>query len=296
MSDDPHTTEAAKQAPPVAGGRGSGGGLPQWLPARLREALSLPNDHPRKTVAVALVLCLVCSVLVAGAAVVLRPVQDANRALDRKQNILAVAGLLGPGVDVDEAFSRFEARAVDLETGTFTDAVDPASYDQRAAAADPQRSRNLPRAEDPAGIGRRANVAVVYLLREGDRIQQVILPVHGYGLWSTLYGFLSLEGDLATVAGLRFYEHAETPGLGGEVDNPAWRGKWQGKVVFGEGGEVRLQVVKGNVDPGAADAKHQVDGLAGATLTSRGVTNLIRYWLGDRGFGPFLDNLRSGKA
>jgi len=238
----------------------------------------------------------VCSVVVSSAAVLLRPVQERNRALDRKENILAVAGLDTSAADVDTLFARFETRAVDLDTGRFTDAVDPAAYEQRRAADDPAASIAIPPGEDIAGIGRRARVALVYLLRDGDDIRQVVLPVHGYGLWSTLYGFLSVEGDGNTVAGIRFYEHAETPGLGGEVDNPAWREKWVGKAVYDDDGEVRLRLVKGAVDESRPGAVHEVDGLAGATLTARGVTNLIRYWLGEQGFGPFLANLREGKA
>jgi len=236
--------------------------------------------------------------VVSTAAVLLKPIQQANQALERKRNILAVAGLSVPRAEVDALFERFEARAVDLATGRFTDGVDVATYDQRRAAADPATSTPVPRDEDIAGIGRRARLAVVYLLRgEDDRIAQVILPVHGYGLWSTLYGFLSVEGgDMNTVAGIRFYEHAETPGLGGEVDNPRWRDRWRGKAIFGEDGSVRLSLVKGAVDTSRPQALYEVDGLAGATLTARGVTNLIHYWLGKQGFGPFLANLREGKA
>ncbi|NIP14036.1 MAG: Na(+)-translocating NADH-quinone reductase subunit C [Pseudomonadales bacterium] len=255
--------------------------------------MAMSNDDPRKAVVVALVLCLVCSVVVSTASVVLRPLQEANRALDRRVNILDVAGLLQPGADVDVLFERFETRVVDLASGEFSDAVDPLLYDQRRAARDPDLGEELAADSDPANIGRRARLATVYLLREGGDIVRVILPVHGYGLWSTMYGFLALEGDLNTVVGLRFYEHAETPGLGAEVDNPLWRRRWEGKMVYDESGVPRIEVVKGSVDPASPDARHQVDGLAGSTLTGRGVTNLLRYWLGDDGFGRFIARLRS---
>lgn len=285
MSDDPHLTQTARQAPPV---ERDVEGIPRWLPRPLRAVLALPNDNPRKTLAVALLLCLICSVVVAGAAVLLKPVQEANQALDRKKNILAVAGLLEPGVDVESAFSRIEARRVNLDTGTFVDG--PGSGAPLAGAAPSE----LVGASKEAG--RVPRTATVYLIRDGERLEQLILPVHGPGLWSTLYGFLSLEGDLDTVAGLRFYEHAETPGLGGEVDNPQWRRKWRGKSVYGEQGEVRLEVVKGAVDPSREGSQYKVDGIAGATLTSRGVSELVRRWLGDQGFGKFIDNLRSGNT
>lgn len=258
-----------------------------------RRWLAMSNEDPRKALVVALLLCLVCSVVVSTASIVLRPLQEANRALDRRINILDVAGLLQPGADVDALFERVETRVVDLASGEFSDAVDPRLYDQRRAARDPELGEELAADRDPANIGRRARLATVYLLREGDDIARVILPVHGYGLWSTLYGFLALEGDLNTVVGLRFYEHAETPGLGAEVDNPLWRRKWEGKMVYGDDGMPRIEVVKGSVDPASPDARHQVDGLAGSTLTGRGVTNLLRYWLGENGFGRFIARLKS---
>jgi Na+-transporting NADH:ubiquinone oxidoreductase subunit C len=134
------------------------------------------------------------------------------------------------------------------------------------------------------------------MVENEEGIETMILPIHGYGLWSTLYGFVALEGDLKTVVGLGFYQHAETPGLGGEVDNPNWKQQWTGKVVYDENGEVAVQVIKGSVDPGMANAEHKIDGLAGATLTSRGVEKLVQFWMGKNGFRPFLDNLKSGEA
>ena len=133
-------------------------------------------------------------------------------------------------------------------------------------------------------------------MRDGNDISKVILPVHGPGLFSTLYGLLALEGDFSTVAGLTYYEHGDTPGLGGEVGNPDWQALWVGKAVFDDDGDVRLEVVKGSVDAASPNAIHQVDGLSGATLTSQGVTNMMQYWLGADGFGPFLARMESGEA
>ena len=244
---------------------------------------------------VAFTLCIVCSVIVSTAAVVLKPAQEANKSLDRKRNILQAAGMLQEGVSVDEQYSVIEERYVDLSTGRFTDDV-MEGYDQRSASKDPSVSRDVPLEEDIAKIGRQANVAQVYLVRgdSGD-FEKVILPVHGYGLWSTMYGFLALESDANTVTGLGFYEHGETPGLGGEIDNPRWKAMWPGKQVYRDG-EVELQLLKGTVNPASDDADWEVDGLSGATLTSRGVSNLISFWLGDDGFAPFLENLRNGEA
>lgn len=254
------------------------------------------NDSIKKTLIVALSLCIVCSVIVSTAAVVLKPAQEANQALDRKRNILSAAGMLEEGTSVEEQFSRMTTRVVDLRTGKFTDDVDPTQYDQRKAAKDPGRSDRLSAEEDIAKIFRRAHYALVYLAEdEQGGVDRIILPIHGYGLWGQLYGFIALEGDASTVAGIGFYEHKETPGLGGEVDNPRWKGLWQGKQAYADG-ELELTVIKGSVDPASSNAEHQVDGLAGATLTTRGVDNLVQFWLGDSGFAPFLNNLKSGEA
>lgn len=253
------------------------------------------NDGIGKILGVALALCIVCSVIVSTAAVVLKPAQEANKTLDRKRNILQAAGMLEEGRSVDEQFAVVEERFVDLSSGQFTEEVAP-GYDQQAASKDPSRSRDIPSDEDIAKLGRQASVAQVYLVRgESGDYEKIILPVHGYGLWSTLYGFLALESDGNTVAGLGFYDHGETPGLGGEVDNPRWKSQWPGKKVYRDG-EVELSLAKGAVDPSSPNADWKVDGLSGATLTSRGVSNLIDFWLGDAGFAPFLENLRNGEA
>jgi len=254
--------------------------------------LALPNDDTRKIVFVALMLCLVCSLVVSAAAVYLRPLQEANRALDRKKNILDVAGLLTPGIDIEQRFAeQIESRIVNLATGEFNHQIDPDHYDQRAAARDPELSAAIPKADDTAGIGRRAQYASVYIVRDGDDLAQLVLPIHGYGLWSTMYGFLSLENDLQTVASIKFYDHGETPGLGGEIDNLAWQAKWVGKKIYDESGAPRLRVVKGSIDVGAADAEYQIDGISGSTLTGIGVSNMIEYWLGENGFREFLNRI-----
>jgi Na+-transporting NADH:ubiquinone oxidoreductase subunit C len=251
------------------------------------------KDSVKQTLIVATALCLVCSVLVSGAAVMLKPTQEYNRALDRKRNILQAAGLMQPGGDVDALFEQIEPRVVDLASGRFAEVSDAAAFDQRKASRDPIQSDVLAPDKDIAGIKRRAKRASVYLVRgpAGD-IRKVILPVHGYGLWSTMYGFLALDGDLRTVAGFRFYEHGETPGLGGEIANPAWLATWVGKQVVDDSGTPAIHLVKGGVDPNSPEALYQVDALSGATLTGDGVTNLLQFWLGQEGFGPFLAKLR----
>lgn len=253
------------------------------------------NDTIGKTLTVAVSLCVVCSIIVSAAAVMLRPAQQANKDLDRKSNILAAAGIQGANENVDELFKQITTRMLDMETGKFTDAVDVEGYDARQAAKDPAQSIQLTADQDIASIRRQARYMPVYMVENQGEIEKLILPVHGYGLWSTLYGFIALEGDLNTVGGFGFYEHAETPGLGGEVDNPVWKNLWQGKSVYAEGSySPKLAVIKGKVGAATADAEYKVDGLSGATLTSVGVSNLVQFWMGENGYAPFLANLKAG--
>lgn len=252
---------------------------------------SAPNDDPKKTIIVAFLLCLVCSILVSVSAVTFKPLQIANKENDIKKNILGVTGLLTNESDVNALFDKFEIKLVDLATGEYSD-INPATFDQRKASSDPTQSIQLSADQDIANIGRRANLAKIFLLKENDQLTQVVFPVHGYGLWSTLYGFVSLEADYNTIRGLQFYAHAETPGLGGEVDNPKWRRQWQGKKAFNDAGELKIEVIRGHVGDNTPDAEHKIDGLSGATLTSRGVSQLVNFWLSENGFGPHLTKMR----
>lgn len=257
--------------------------------------MSSNKDGLGRVVTVALALCVVCSVVVSTAAVSLKPQQEVNKTRDLKRNILMAAGMYDAGQSVEAQFSKVTTKVVDLDTGAYVD-VDPATFDQRKASKDPAQSKKLEGDADVAKIQRRENHALVYLVNnEAGELNKVILPVHGYGLWSTLYGFVALESDANTIAGLGFYEHGETPGLGGEVDNPRWKAIWEGKQAYRDG-DVAISVIKGSVNAEAPNADWQVDGLSGATLTSKGVNNLVQYWLGADGFQPFLANLRKGDA
>lgn len=255
--------------------------------------LTMPNDSPLKAVIVTLTVCLIASILVAGSAVLLRPAQEVNKERERLARIREIAALL-PGVEETIPIGdsiRVESRVVDLATGRYARSIDPADFDQRRAAKDPALSVAIPPDRDLAQIGRRAAFAVVYLVREEERLRAVILPVHGRGFASMLYGYLGLSGDLGTVIGLSFYEHGETPGLGALIDDPQWRSQWQGKKVWAGAGIPGIGVAEGPVASGSPEADHLVDGLTGATWTSRGVTNLLRFWLGSDGFGPYLRSI-----
>lgn len=257
------------------------------------KVLALNNDSLEKTIAVALSLCFVCAILVSFAAVALRPLQVENKAMDMKKNILDVAGLLDEDTDIHQAFAeQIEEKLVDIETGDYVDDMDPVLYDQRKAAKDSDQNIKLDRKQDIASIKTKAKIAKIYLVKKGDEIESIILPMHGYGLWSTMYGFLALEADGQTVKSINFYDQAETPGLGGEVVNPNWRALWNGKKVYNDAGEPMLSLIKGVVNKNKPGSEYQVDGLAGATLTSNGVSNLVKYWMSAEGFAPYLDKIR----
>lgn len=249
------------------------------------------KDSTVGTIIVAMVLCIVCSVIVSTAAVLLKPAQQANKQKDFQRSILEAAGLLQEGKTIEEQFDQVTTKLVDLDSGTYADG-DAQAFDQRQAAKDPSMSEELSDDIDEAKISRRENTSAVYLINDtSGQLDKIILPIRGYGLWSTLYGFIALEADLDTIAGIGFYEHGETPGLGGEVDNPRWKQIWIGKEIFNDTGDVSIEVIKGQ---SPANDPHAIDGLSGATLTSKGVSNLVRFWLGENGFKPYLSNLKEG--
>jgi Na+-transporting NADH:ubiquinone oxidoreductase subunit C len=262
------------------------------------------RDSIAGTLITAAVLCVVCSLVVSVAAVGLKGKQEENKALDRQKNILDATGLsLGefgkPASElskeqIDQLYSWVSEKLVDLETGEFVTDIDVAKYDPKEAASKPETSVEIGETEYDPGVSRREKIAKVYFVTnpESEQYEQVVLPVYGKGLWSTLYGYLALKSDLKTIQGLTFYEHAETPGLGGEVDNPSWKAQWENRQLYDENGEPAAEVYKGTAPDSNRNA---VDGLSGATITSRGVTNLLRYWASEDGYGPFLSELKNSE-
>ena len=254
----------------------------------------MQRDSVQNTIKVAVQLCLVCSILVSLAAVILRPIQAANRENDIKLNILKVAGLWEDGGDLEKLFAGIKPRMVDLVTGNYDESIDVDAFDPTVAARDGEVVTN-----DIASIKRRESHSRIYEVDANDDgiPEQIIVPVRGYGLWSTLKGFLALDVsqiqqgmDKVVIDGLTYYDHKETPGLGGEVENERWKALWKGKRAFDQDGNVKIQVAK------AAQGEYQVDALSGATITSNGVTNMMTYWLGSEGFGRFFSKLRERSA
>lgn len=257
--------------------------------------MSNNNESIGKTFFVVIGLCLICAIFVSTAAVGLRPMQNENKLLDAQKNILAAVGML-EGTDVKAQFEKHvQIRLVDLDTGEFVD-QDPLTYDYRKMMKDPAGSISLDEQDDQAKIKTRAKIAPVYLAYadgvESKNVTSLVLPVHGYGLWSTMHGFLALDKDGNTIKGLNYYEHGETPGLGAEIQNPKWVAQFVGKKLMDDAGNPAIKILKpGNADPTSA---YQVDGLSGATITSNGVQNTFAFWSGAKGFAPFLTKVRQG--
>ncbi len=275
------------------------------------------RDSISNTFKVTTLLCLACSFMVSLVAVSLRSYQNANMEGYRMSKVLEVAGFSDD--DIRDAGGvkalydqRIETIIINLETGEAdlegvtaamkqagkelgSDAL--ATYDQvwaarskRAPVADPLPNN---RKSDPAGLKWREKFSHVYILKseDGKSVERYIFPIRGNGLYGVMVGYISLRPDLQTVEALTYYIHKETPGLGGEVNRPSWKALWQGKLVYDEQGEVKLEVTKG---PAPRDSKFQVDGLTGATITSHGVTAMIQYWFGESGFRPFIRLQESG--
>lgn len=265
--------------------------------------MKFDKDSTAGTLIIACLVCLVCSIAVAASAVGLKDLQEANALLDKNTNVLKIAGLVGdketPTQEkVDTLFKNIEARIIDLKTGKELTAEqlkkanieNKLTYDQYAAAKTEEGSQKLPDGANIAKLKNMPKYAQIYVIKDAqERIDTYILPIHGAGLWKTMYGFIAIKNDAISVKALRYYQHGETPGLGGEVDNPKWRKLWESptRQAYDAAGNVNISVTKSGM---ASDPSTQVDGLAGASLTTDGVNKMVRFWLGEHGFAPYLKN------
>jgi len=252
------------------------------------------NESIVKTIGVAFAVCLICSLVVSASAVNLRDLQKENKLNDKRIKILQVADIYDPSISIAKQFSELESKFIDFNTGLMMDEYNNFNiddYDQIVVTKDPNLSSKVPTSDDIAIIKNRENVGKIYILRdEIGTIDKLILPIRGYGLWGTLYGYISIEDDFNTVSGIEFYDHKETPGLGAEVDNPKWKAQWKGKKIYKDN-KVNLAVIKGKVEAGDSESTYKIDGLSGATITSRGVTNMVAYWFGESGYSSLLREL-----
>jgi Na+-transporting NADH:ubiquinone oxidoreductase subunit C len=259
------------------------------------------DESARSAIQIVLGVAVVCALLVSFTAVTLRPQYVANLEAERVGRLQAIldAPILDALTEVagNISIGDIETRVVELARGTYSSTVDPATYDAGRAINDPDASVAIPPDLDVATIKRRAKHATVYLVRDSiGAVRMLILPVRGSGYQSALRGFLALTGDTEQVLALKFYAHGETPGMGAGIQDPSWEALWSGKRLFDESGALRIGVDRGKVAQSSADAPYRVDGISGATRTSLGVDGLLRFWLGEFGFGPYLERVRRGEG
>lgn len=256
------------------------------------------KDSPLKALIVVVAVSLACSILVSTASITLKPIKSLNQKVERSRHIVALTGLLPADKELSsdeilQVVEQLDVRVMNIDTGEFDNSIDPEKFDVRAAVNDPDLSVAIPPDDDLARLGRRARYAIVYLVWDDSELKRVILPVHGQGMWSTLYGLLALEFDLNTIGAVSFYEQTETAGLGDRITQPDWLVKWRGRQIFNKQGEVVFRVAGGPVDENSAAALHQVDAISGATVTTVAVTRLVEFWFGPSGYLPFLNNLKN---
>jgi Na+-transporting NADH:ubiquinone oxidoreductase subunit C len=255
------------------------------------------RDSPKNALLVVLVTALVCSSLVSAAVVLLRPIQLNNQLLDQSRNIMQLTGLQAAGDELDDdemlgLYKSVDRRIINISDAVFDKAIDPNTFDKRKAVNDPELGVQIPAGLDLASLGRRSRFAPVYIVWKDGELERMILPVRGAGMWSMLYGYIALESDLNTIAGMTFYEQNETPGLGDQITHVHWLEQWKGRRVFDEQGETRFRVSEGVVAAGSATSGYEVDALTGATVTGNAVTNMMHYWFGPHGYQDFLAQLR----
>jgi len=225
----------------------------------------------------AAMVTIVCSVLLASAATLLKPLQEQNERTDIQKNILASVGIVpqeGESFTKDKVADMYKKNIRELvinKAGSFIEGKTPADLDLKKLGDE------LP----------------IYKHEVEGECQAYVIPISGKGLWSTIYGYLALDTDGATVKGITFYKHGETPGLGGEIDKTWFTDNFRGKRIVDDAGNlVSISVVKGKVKGLIPDeeAYHYVDGISGSTLTGRGVQEFLKADL--KKYDPFFKSLR----
>lgn len=247
-----------------------------------RRFLALPNDSRTKTVIVAFLVSAVCALLVSTATVILRPIQAANRAAEERAQIAElVRGIPGMAQLLEQSGGTLSTVVINLATGRAAPDVPPSMLP--TVLADTANWTVLDAGADIAGLGSRPDYAQIFLLRDGDEILLVLLPLTGQGYGGRIDAILAVRGDMNTVAGIAITGHSETPGLGGRIDEAAWQSGFPGTLIRDEAGQIRFAVARG-----PASNSFEVDGITGATRTGRGVTQMVQFWLGPDGYGPLI--------
>ncbi|MFM8742848.1 MAG: NADH:ubiquinone reductase (Na(+)-transporting) subunit C [Cytophagales bacterium] len=208
------------------------------------------------------ILTVVCAGVLAFASISLKDAQEANIALEQKGNILSTVTQIPNGADVQALYAkRIKGFVVD-HNGNVVPNADPSKVVVAAEYKKKPEERVLP---------------VYEFLNDTDpsKVEAVVLPVYGYGLWNNIWGFVALESDFNTVRGVKFAHAGETPGLGARIETEEIQKRYIGKKVFdGSSTLVSIMMMKGE-GQNYSDDHHKVDGMSGATLTGKGVNNML---------------------
>lgn len=238
-------------------------------------------DTVPRTLAVAVFVALVCSAIVSSAVYLLRPMQQGYALVERNRAVLDAAGWLpDDGLSDREVVERFldlDAHVVDIATGAYVPELDGHAFDHWRPVVTENATDNTAESADRVPV---------YIVRDGGRLDRIVLPVHGPGMWSTIYGYVALDADLSTVSDIVFFQHGETPGVGDRIEDQEWRNEWRGKKIYGSDGSVRIDVVK----RGASE--FEVDLISGASVTCDAVGSFVRNWFSAEGYRPLLERLR----
>ena len=221
----------------------------------------------RNVLTFAAIVCITCSVLLSSAAALLEKKQAYNIELDRKINVLKAFG-----VEVVDENGKKVLSSEEVD-GYFKDYISEVVLDGKTGEIIPGKTTAVLSKDDL----KRKTLLPLYQWTEQGSVKKYAFPISGKGLWSTLYGYMALEDNLATIIGITFYKHGETPGLGGECEQPWFQNAFKGKRVWGNGKLLPFEVVKGGVAnkyPSGND--HAVDGISGATTTGQGIQTFIR--------------------
>lgn len=242
--------------------------------------LARSNDDRVKIFGMATLVALICSLVVSSAHIILNPLQLAHLETEKQTRISAMLDKLPAMKELlaETGADNLETRFINLTTGTFEQPIEPDNGAEKTIA--------IPTDIDIAGLKNRNIYAQVHFLQRDGKLLLILLPVSGSGYQSTIHAMLALEADLKTIAALTIIEQGETPGLGTRIEEPEWLALWPGKQTTNEAGEIVISVVRGQ-----ATSPYEVDGISGATRTGNGIANMLRYWLGPHGYGPFLERL-----
>lgn len=226
-------------------------------------------------------LTVACGGLLAFASISLKDRQDANVALEQKGNILSTVTTLPEGTDVQQFYNkRIRGFVVDAR-GEVVPNLEPSKVVVAAEYKKKPDQRVLP---------------VYEFVSETDpnKVEAVVVPVYGYGLWNNIWGFVALESDFNTVRGIKFSHVGETPGLGARIETAEIQDRYKGKKIFDQGNVLVSIIMMKGEGMNYADEHHKVDGMSGATLTAKGVNNMLQEYFSC--YKTYLDKNRKNIA